>query len=122
WARTDDLRDDALEVVRGAELDDDLAAPLAHGDRDAGGELLREQLFDLGERVLLRLRHRRELSGTLGVRRMIEVVADELLHLAGRYVLGGDADGERPLRLGVAEREQRATVAGLDPALGQELL
>jgi hypothetical protein len=53
---------------------------------------------------------------------MVDVVADELLDLPHGHVLRGDADGKRPLRLGVAQREQRATVTGLDPPLGQELL
>src|SRR5262245_80885 len=47
-SRTDDLGHDALEVVGGAELDHDLAPTLAHLDLDAGRELFREQLLDLG--------------------------------------------------------------------------
>src|SRR5215211_5507763 len=82
-ARTgaDDLRDDALEVVGRTELDDDLAASLAHLDRDPCSQLLGEQLFHLSERVLLWLGHRRELRRVFRVRRVIDVVADELLDL-----------------------------------------
>ena len=121
-SRADDLGHDALEVVRRSELHHDLAAPLAHLDRDAGRELFGEQLLHLGKWVLVWFGHRGELSGALDVRGMIEVVEHELLDLANGHVFGRDANRQRPLGFRVPQREQRATVARLDPALSEQLL
>src|SRR5262245_27226034 len=120
--RADDLRDDPLEVVRRPELDHDLPSPLAHLDRNPRRELLREQLLDLAQRVLGCVGNRRELGRSIRLGRVLEVGADQLLDLPNREILGGDPEGERSLGLGVPEREQRASVARLDPSLGEERL
>src|SRR5581483_5722394 len=118
---SDDLRHDPLEVVGGAELDDDAAPLLAHLDRDPSRELLGQDLLDLGERGLIG--RGRGLGGGLARGRgVLEVRADELFDLADRQLLGGRAEGERALGLLVTEREQGPTVSRLDPALREELL
>src|SRR2546425_1214404 len=75
-SRPDDLGNDPLEIIRRTELDDNPTALLPHLDLDTCGELLGEDLFDLGHDRVGRRRRGRWCDRSL-TRRRLDVLPNE---------------------------------------------